>query len=93
MKQNNAEEITAVGLKSFSVPNINKYDDSIDFRERMIKEIVKQDEEYFIKQRIRGNFTERYFNFSDEEIIDEIIRLGIEEYQRRQALGDTLNEK
>lgn len=93
MKQNNAEEITAVGLKSFSVPNINKYDDSIDFRERMIKEIVKQDEEYFIKQRIRGSFTERYFNFSDEEIIDEIIRLGIEEYQRRQALGGTLNEK
>lgn len=92
MKENSAEEITAVGLKSFSVSNI-KYDDSIDSRERMIKEIVKQDEEYFIKQRIRGYFTERYFNSSDEEIIDEIIRLGIEEYQRRQALGGTLNGK
>ena len=68
------------------------------FQERVIKEIVKKDDEY-TKQAIRDYFTKRYpkknlkFDFLDEEIVNEIIKLGITEYQKRQALGGVLSGK
>ena len=68
------------------------------FSERVIKEVVKRDDEY-TKQVIRDYFTKKYpkenlrFNFLDKEIVDEIIKLGIAEYQRRQALGGVLSER
>lgn len=61
------------------------------FSERVIKEVIKRDDKY-TKQVIRDYFTKRYpkenlrFDFLDKEIVDEIIKLGITEYQRRQAL-------
>lgn len=67
------------------------------FSERVIKEVVKRDDEY-TKQVIRDYFTKRYpkenlrFDFLDKEIVDEIIKLGIAEYQRIQALGGTLSD-
>ena len=60
------------------------------FSERVIKEIVKKDDEH-TKQVIKDYLRERYpkknirIDFLDEEIVNEIIKLGITEYQRRQA--------
>lgn len=68
------------------------------FSERVIKEVVKRDDEY-TKQVIRDYFTNKYpkenlrFDFLDEEIVNEIIKLGITEYQRIQALGGVLGER
>ena len=65
------------------------------FSERVIKEVVKRDDEY-TKQVIKDYFRKRYpkenlrFDFLDKEIVDEIIKLGIEEYQRRQAVGGVI---
>lgn len=73
-------------------------DEIFTFKERVIKEVIKKDDEY-TKQTIRNYFIKRYpkenlrFDFLDEEIVDEIIRLGITEYQRRQALGGALSER
>lgn len=66
--------------------------DIFSYQERRIKEIVKKDDEY-TKQVIKDYFIKKYpkknikFDFLDEEIVDEIIKLGIAEYQKRQALG------
>lgn len=68
------------------------------FSERVIKEVVKRDDEY-TKQVIRDYFTKRYpkknirIDFLDEEIVNQIIELGIAEYQRRQASGGVLSER
>lgn len=68
------------------------------FSERVIKKIVKRGDEY-TKQVIKEYFRERYpkenirIDFLDEEIVDEIIKLGIVEYQRRQASGGVLSER
>ena len=68
------------------------------FSERVIKEIVKKDDEY-TKQVIKDYFIKKYpnenikFDFLDEEIVDEIIKLGIAEYQRIQDLGGVLSER
>lgn len=68
------------------------------FSERVIKEVVKRDDEY-TKQVIKDYFIKKYpkenikFDFLDEEIVDEIIKLGIAEYQKRQALGGVLSER
>lgn len=68
------------------------------FSERVIKEVVKRDDEY-TKQVIRDYFTKRYpkknlkFDFLDEEIVNEIIKLGIAEYKKRQALGGVSSER
>lgn len=68
------------------------------FSERVIKEVVKRDDEY-TKQVIRDYVRNRYpkenlrFDFLDEEIVNEVLELGIAEYQRRQALGGVLNER
>lgn len=68
------------------------------FQERVIKEIVKRDDEH-TKQVIKDYFIKKYpkenlrFDFLDEEIVNEIIRLGVTEYQRRQDLGGVLSER
>lgn len=68
------------------------------FSETVIKEVVKRDDEY-TKQFIRDYFTKKYpkenlkFDFLDEEIVNEIIKLGIAEYKKRQALGGILSER
>jgi len=55
------------------------------FQERVIKEIVKRDDEH-TKQVIKDYFIKKYpkenlrFDFLDEEIANEIIRLGVTEY-------------
>lgn len=72
-------------------------DDIFSFQERVIKEVVKKDDEH-TKQVIKDYFIKKYpkenlkFDFLDEEIVNEIIQLGIAEYQRRQALGGVLSE-
>lgn len=68
------------------------------FSERVIREVVKRDDEY-TKQVIRDYLRERYpkenlrFDFLDEEIVNEVLELGIAEYQKRQALGGVLSER
>lgn len=63
------------------------------FSERVIKEVVKRDDEH-TKQVIKDYVRHRYpkenirIDFLDEEIVDEIINLGVAEYQRRQILGE-----
>ena len=67
-------------------------------KERVIKEVIKRDDKY-TKQVIRDYFTKRYpkenlrFDFLDEEIVNEIIKLGLTEYQKRQALGGVQSER
>ena len=71
-------------------------DEIYSFQERVIKEIVKKDDEY-TRQAI--NFRKKYpkenlrFDFLDEEIVNEVLELGIAEYQRIQALGGVLSER
>ncbi len=73
-------------------------DDIFIFQERAIKEVVKKDDEH-TKQVIKDYFIKKYpkenlrFDFLDEEIVNEVIQLGITEYQRRQALGGVLSDK
>lgn len=73
-------------------------DDIFSFQERVIKEVVKRDDEH-TKQVIKDYFRKKYpkenikFDFLDEEIVDEIIKLGIAEYKKRQALGGVLSER
>ena len=92
--------------KNKIVSNIKALDDEtndinliLGYQEEMvIKEIVKKDDEY-TRQAIEDYFRKRYpkenlrFDFLDKEIVDEIIKLGIEEYQRRQAVGGVLSER
>lgn len=66
-------------------------------QEMVIKEVVKKDDEH-TKQVIKDYFIKKYpkenlkFDFLDEEMVNEVIRLGITEYQRKQALGGVFNE-
>lgn len=68
------------------------------FSERVIKEIVKKDDEH-TKQVIKDYVRNRYpkenirIDFLDEEIVNQIIELGIAEYQKRQVLGGDLSER
>ena len=68
------------------------------FSERVIKEVVKRDDEH-TKQVIRDYFTKRYpkenirIDFLDEEIVNQIIELGIAEYQKKQDLRGVLSER
>ena len=68
------------------------------FSERVIKEVVKRDDEQ-TKQVIKDYLRERYpkknirIDFLDEEIVNQILELGIAEYQRRQASGGVLSER
>lgn len=78
--------------------NEKTVNEMFSFSERVIKEVVKRDDEY-TKQVIKDYVRNRYpkenlrFDFLDEEIVNEIIKLGITEYQRRQTLGGVLSER
>lgn len=78
--------------------NEKTVNEMFSFSERVIKEVVKRDDEY-TKQVIKDYLRERYpkknirIDFLDEEIVNEIIKLGITEYQRGQALGGVLSER
>lgn len=84
-------------MKEKTANEINELD-IFSYQERVIKKIVKKDDEY-TKQVIKDYFIKKYpkenikFNFLDEEIVDEIIKLGIAEYQRIRALGGILSER
>ena len=84
-------------MKEKTADEINELD-IFSYQERVIKEIVKKNDEY-TKQVIKDYFIKKYpkenikFDFLDEEIVDEIIKLGISEYQRIQALGGVLSER
>lgn len=73
-------------------------DEIYSFQERVIKEVVKEDDQH-TKQVIKDYFIKKYpkenlrFDFLDEEIVNEIIKLGVTEYQRRQDLGGVLSGK
>ena len=68
------------------------------FSERVIKEVVKRDDKY-TKQAIKDYVRNRYpkenirIDFLDEEIVNQIIELGIAEYQKRQVLGGVISER
>lgn len=84
-------------MEEIAIDKINRFD-TFTYHERVIKEIVRKDDEY-TKQVIKDYFIKKYpkenikFDFLDEEIVDEIIQLGIAEYQRIQALGGVLSER
>ena len=84
-------------MEEIAIDKINRFD-TFTYHERVIKEIVRKDDEY-TKQVIKDYFIKKYpkenikFDFLDEEIVDEIIKLGIAEYQRIQALGGALSER
>lgn len=75
-----------------------KENDKIDkfngfsYTETVIREIVNKDDEY-TKQVIKDCFKKRYpkenlrFDFLDEEIVDEVIKLGMAEYKRRKVMA------
>ena len=83
-------------MKEKEANEINNF--LLNIEQKVIKEIVKKDDEY-TKQVIIDYFTKRYpkenlrFDFLDEEIVNEVLELGIAEYQRRQALGGVLSER
>ena len=70
----------------------------LNIEQKVIKEIVKRDDEH-TKQVIKEYFREKYpkenirIDFLDEEIVNQVLELGIAEYQRRQALGGVLSER
>ena len=78
--------------------NEKTVNEMFSFSERVIKEVVKRDDEY-TKQVIKDYVRNRYpkenirIDFLDEEIVNQILNLGIAEYQRRQALGGVLSER
>lgn len=78
--------------------NEKTVNEMFSFSERVIKEIVKKDDEQ-TKQVIKDYLRERYpkknirIDFLDEEIVNQILELGIAEYQRRQASGGVLSER
>lgn len=84
-------------MEEIAIDKINRFD-TFTYHERVIKEIVKKDDEY-TKQVIKDYFIKKYpkenikFDFLDEEIVDEIIKLGIAEYKKRQALEGVLSER
>ena len=77
---------------------LNKLLEKTEEWETVIKEIIKKDDEY-TRQAIKDYFRKKYpkenlrFDFLDEEIVNEVLELGIAEYQRRQALGGVLSER
>lgn len=68
--------------------NVDINDNIFSFQETIYKAIVKQDDEHtkqVIKDYVRKKYTKENvrIDFLDEEIVDEIIELGIQEYLRR----------
>ena len=72
--------------------NEKTVNEMFSFSERVIKEVVKRDDEH-TKQVIKDYLRDLRFDFLDEEIVNEVLELWIAEYQRRQALGGVLNER
>lgn len=78
--------------------NEKTVNEMFSFSERVIKEVIKRDDEH-TKQVIKDYVRNRYpkenirIDFLDEEIVNQIIELGIAEYQKRQALGGVLSER
>ena len=76
-------------MKEKTADKINELD-MFSYQERIIKEIVKKDDEY-TKQVIKDYFIKKYpkenirIDFLDEEVVEKIIELGIVEYQRRKG--------
>ena len=70
----------------------------LNIEQTVIKEIVRKDDEH-TKKVIKDYLRERYpkknirIDFLDEEIVNQILELGIAEYQRRQASGGVLSER
>ena len=91
-------QINKIVFNSKTVDETSDINSILGYQERVIKEIVKKDDEY-TRQVIKDYFIKKYpkenikFDFLDEEIVDEIIKLGIAEYQRIQALGGVLSER
>lgn len=83
-------------MKENEADEINNF--LINIEQTVIKEIVKKDDEH-TKQVIKDYLRERYpkknirIDFLDEEIVNQILKLGIAEYQRRQASGGVLSER
>lgn len=78
--------------------NEKTVNEMFSFSERVIKEIVKKDDEHtkqVIKDYVRNRYPKKNIriDFLDEEIVNQILELGIAEYQRRQALGGVLSER
>lgn len=76
---------------------MEKMNECYSYSQIVIKEIVKKDDDH-TKQVIKDYYRRKYPNenvridFLDEEIVDEIIRLGINEYQKRQDYKRFLKE-
>lgn len=91
-------QINKIVFNSKIVDETSNINSIFGYQERAIKAIVKKDDEntrqvikdYFIKKYPKENLR---FDFLDEEIANEIIRLGVTEYQRRQDLGGILSER
>ena len=83
-------------MKENEADEINNF--LLNIEQKVIKEIVKKDDEH-TKQVIKEYFREKYpkenirIDFLDEEIVNQVLELGIAEYQRRQALGGVLSER
>ena len=82
-------QINKIVFNSKTVDDTSDINSILGYQERVIKAIVKKDDEntkrvikdYFIKKYPKENLR---FDFLDKEIVDEIIKLGIAEYQKRQ---------
>lgn len=91
-------QINKIVFNSKTVDETSNINSILGYQERVIKEIVKKDDEY-TRQVIKDYFIKKYpkenlrFDFMDEETVNRIIKLGIAEYQRRQMLGGILSER
>ena len=68
----------------------DKMTDMYIYKEKVIKQIVKRDDEYtkqIIKDYVRNKYPKENIriDFLDEEVVEKIIELGIVEYQRRKG--------
>lgn len=84
-------QINKIVFNSKTVDETSDINSILGYQERVIKAIVKKDDEY-TRQVIKDYFIKKYpkenlrFDFMDEETVNRIIKLGIAEYQRRQRL-------
>ena len=91
-------QINKIVFNSKTVDETSNINSILGYQERVMKEIVKKDDEY-TRQVIKDYFIKKYpkenlrFDFMDEETVNRIIKLGIAEYQRRQSLRGVLSEK
>lgn len=77
-----------IELKKIKSDEILSLDDTYSFEQTVIKQIVKKDDEYtrqVIKDYVQMHYANKNvrIDFLDEDIVNEIINLGIAEYERR----------